>query len=453
MSLPSDRLGLTAMQTVRPPRALRALAVVLFVLFVGVPPSLFVIPWRQNVSASGRVSALDPLDRIQVIRAPVTGRLVKLNVQEGVYVEQGQVLAEMADLDVQRAERLADQVEFSREKVEAEEGLIEILDLQAEITQSAREQAIEIARRQLESARNRVDGAEQELAGARADLVQKEADFERKRILNDKGVVSGLDFQRAQADFQQAEAAVRKAEAQVQTALNDQAAAKARVDNVANAEQAKIEEIKSKREKARAELNLARKDLVDARTALERQKTQTIVAPRSGYIQRVAAATSAELISQGSELLELVPDTAELAVELWVRGVDAPLITPGREVRLQFEGTPAVQFVGWPSVAVGTYGGVVAFVDAHGNQDGMFRVLVSPDPADQPWPDRPQIRQGTRANGWLLLDSVSLGYEIWRNLNAFPPSVRSKPDPSAGTPAPTAKETSGFAPAGGGGKP
>ena len=97
-------------------------------------------------------------------------------------------------------------------------------------------------------------------------------------------------------------------------------------------------------------------------------------------------------------------------------------------MRLQFEGWPAVQFAGWPSVAVGTFGGVVKVVDAQGRADGRFRVLVVPDPSAAPWPEKPYLRQGGRANGWLLLDTVRLGYEFWRQLNAFPPSVEQKPD-------------------------
>ena len=59
---------------------------------------------------------------------------------------------------------------------------------------------------------------------------------------------------------------------------------------------------------------------------------------------------------------------------LLIEYVDAPLIEPGRKVRLQFEGWPAVQFVGWPSVAVGTFGGKVNRVfptdDGKGNNKG-----------------------------------------------------------------------------------
>jgi len=160
-----------------------------------------------------------------------------------------------------------------------------------------------------------------------------------------------------------------------------------------------------------------------ATTKLERQKTQLVAAPRKGYVRRVYAGATADFLDQGTPLIELVPQTERLAVELWVRGLDAPLITPGRKVRVQFEGWPAVQFAGWPSVAVGTFGGVVQFVDAQGDERGRFRVMVLPDPEDAPWPDEIYLRQGARANGWLLLETVSLGYEIWRNLNAFPPSV------------------------------
>ncbi|MCA9698896.1 MAG: transporter, partial [Myxococcales bacterium] len=104
-------------------------------------------------------------------------------------------------------------------------------------------------------------------------------------------------------------------------------------------------------------------------------------------------------------------------------GKDGPLVTAGRKVRLQFQGWPAVQFVGWPSAAVGTFGGEVVFVDASADEYGRFRVVVLPDPEDEPWPDSQWLRQGVRTNGWVLLDQVSLGFELWRQFNGFPPAV------------------------------
>jgi hypothetical protein len=109
-----------------------------------------------------------------------------------------------------------------------------------------------------------------------------------------------------------------------------------------------------------------------------------------------------------------------------VSGNDMPLIQEGDKVRLQFEGWPAVQFVGWPSVAVGTFGGKVSRIFPSDDGKGNFLVLVTPDnhfAREDGWPDSRYLRQGVRANGWVLLNEVRLGYELWRQLNGFPPVV------------------------------
>ena len=129
-------------------------------------------------------------------------------------------------------------------------------------------------------------------------------------------------------------------------------------------------------------------------------------------------------------MLVLVPDTDVKAVELWVSGVDAVLITPGRHARLQFEGWPAMQFEGWSELAVGTFGGTVAFVDATDDGKAKFRVLIVPDQADQPWPSERFLRQGVRVQGWVLLNRVTVGYELWRKLNAFPPELTKDTSPT-----------------------
>ena len=62
---------------------------------------------------------------------------------------------------------------------------------------------------------------------------------------------------------------------------------------------------------------------------------------------------------------------------------------------------------------------------------GKFRLLVTPNPSD-PWPTGMYLRQGVRVNGWVMLDQVRLGFELWRQFNAFPPTVTpGEPQPSA----------------------
>jgi hypothetical protein len=109
-----------------------------------------------------------------------------------------------------------------------------------------------------------------------------------------------------------------------------------------------------------------------------------------------------------------------MAVELYINGLDVALVSPGRKVRLQFEGWPVVQFSGWPSVAVGTFGGIVKIVEPNVSPNGRFRILVTQDP-NEAWPDRHFLRFGAKAKGWVLLNTVPLGYELWRQLNNFPP--------------------------------
>ena len=82
-----------------------------------------------------------------------------------------------------------------------------------------------------------------------------------------------------------------------------------------------------------------------------------------------------------------------------------------------------MQFAGWPSVAVGTFGGVVAFVDSASDSKGDFRVIVRPDPDFPEWPQPVFLRQGTRTKAWILLERVTMGYELWRRFNGFPPRI------------------------------
>jgi multidrug efflux pump subunit AcrA (membrane-fusion protein) len=175
--------------------------------------------------------------------------------------------------------------------------------------------------------------------------------------------------------------------------------------------------------------------LAEMETKLSRQKSQNVVADQDGVLVRIYAPQGGVIVSAGEPLALLVPDTEDRAVELKIQGNDLPLVQQGRAVRLQFEGWPAVQFTGWPSVAVGTFGGVVRYVDHADDGTGYYRVLIFPDPDGDKWPEGHYLRQGVRTLGWILLDEVSFGWELWRRLNGFPMTVSepaietSKPTP------------------------
>lgn len=155
---------------------------------------------------------------------------------------------------------------------------------------------------------------------------------------------------------------------------------------------------------------------------ISRQSVQTVNAPRDGVILRVNAGDAATFVNTGDVVATFVPDNIERAVELYIDGRDVALVQPGDRVRLEFEGWPAVQFSGWPSKAIGMFGGKVTAVDASAHSSGLFRILVIEDTSDpNPWPDQAYVRFGSKVRGWVLLSEVTVGYEIWRQLNNFPP--------------------------------
>jgi len=204
--------------------------------------------------------------------------------------------------------------------------------------------------------------------------------------------------------------------------------------------QIKVSDYRAKVAKAQAELNK-----IDIN--LRRQSFQTIPAPRAGRIMRVKGDDSSAIIKQGDILATFVPEESYRVVELYVDGQDVSLIHPGRMVRLQFEGWPAIQFSGWPSVARGMFDGRVKSVDVAASSNGLYRLIVEPAPDKAAWPKEPSVRLGASVRGWVIMDTVKVWFELWRQLNDFPlqytpaPAEAGKPD--AGLPGSTpASQTS-----------
>ncbi|MCK8455279.1 efflux RND transporter periplasmic adaptor subunit [Sphingomonas faeni] len=177
--------------------------------------------------------------------------------------------------------------------------------------------------------------------------------------------------------------------------------------------QIKVADAGAKLAEARAKLN--RIDI-----QLNRQSVQMVRAPREGRVQQLNAATGGAMVSPGTVLAVIAPERVERAVELFIDGRDVPLLRTGRPVRLEFEGWPAIQFSGWPSVAQGMFDGRVRTIDPNAAVDGLFRILVEPQPGKPAWPAREFARPGGKVRGWVQGETVLVGYELWRQLNDFP---------------------------------
>ncbi|GJM24543.1 MAG: hypothetical protein DHS20C16_09580 [Phycisphaerae bacterium] len=412
-----------ALAMVRSSRWTIRIALVLAAAFVLGPFFVLLAPWQQNIRGLGRVVAFAPLERQQEIEAPINGRIVRWWVQEGSKVEAGDPLVEISDIDPNLMTRIEQEKNALVGKLAAYEQKVQSYEAQVGNLEATLELAVAAATFRLETNKQDVRAAREALSAAESARVAAQAQFERKQNLIADGIVSQRQFEVAKRDYEQSQAGFNRANAALESSIADLEASRQDLAKVTTDQQSKIDSANASLGDARGQAEDAKGSLARIEVQLSRQRSQSVSAPRRGTVFRVVANEGGEIVKAGDPLLTLVPDTLDRAVELWVDGNDAPLIGLGAKVRVQFEGWPAVQFVGWPSVAVGTFGGKVALIDSTDDGNGKFRLMVVPDESDQDWPDARYLRQGVRTKGWVLLNRVSLGYEVWRQLNGFPPVI------------------------------
>lgn len=432
--LPDDALRMLdhhadfpAMQRAQSPTIFRRLARITGVLLALYILVIVSVPWQQFVRGSGRVIAWDPLERPLVLEAPLSGRIDVSFVQDGQTVQAGDPLFVMSDNDPNLRANLDAQRTAAEVKLEAANGKLELARTELRQKEAALPEAIA-------SADEKVLAAEVKARTAEINFVRIEGLYR-----NDVGqLVSQREYELAVLERDETGAALRQARADRRKVELD-----GRADIAAK---------QSAIEVARGDSASAAQSLASIRSSLASAGSLEVRAPRDGVVQRVLA-SQGSFLSAGDPIATLVPATEERRVELWMDGNDIPLVRErivdeegrvvqeGSRVRLQFEGWPAVQFIGWPSVARGTFGGEVVMIDPTDDGTGRFRVMIAPRPdvvndgaEVVEWPGGRWLRQGAQANGWVLLNQVPLWYEIWRQLNGFPPTLQEGPGSTTAAP-------------------
>ena len=422
-TLTQEGLDLPILHSVHRARSGRILAFTMAALLASLPLALVFVPWQQNVAGSGRVVALDPTRRELVIPAPISGRLSKLLVQEGERVVKDQVLAVMEDQDPDYFLQLEEQLRLAREKVEQARDTLESYQEKVNSLRLEKEAEKQKAFAELQVAVEEISEAEETARAKEAEIVgflRPEARRQQELFL--QGNTSDKKKQDAETKLAAKERELDAALAKIEQAVNKEKSKAAALDSIDAKFAGAIAESEAKVLESRQKLAESKQLLARKESDVRRQSTQEIKAPMDGTVLAIAIGNSQGFISRESPLMDFVPDTDTLVVEMILRGVDAPLVEPGRKARLIFEGWPAVQSPGWPSTAVGSFGGKVRLVDAQARPDGTVRALIEADPGESPWPDQPFLRQGVRTTGWIQLETVRAGYELWRQLNAFPPT-------------------------------
>ncbi len=422
---------LPALKLIQSSRAAQRLANVLLVLLGLSIIAMIFVPWQQSAQGTGKVVAYVPQERQQTVMAPVKGIVVRVadGLVEGMRVERGDFILEVEPAAANLVEQLKGQIQDLRTKLATANAKGEVYEQNIRDFEAARDAAVQAADELVASAKAKWDAKKRLIPGYEAKELQARLNYERQKALFERGVKPEKEVEKLKKDWDVAVSDLEAAHLDVMAAEQEWRAKQSeRIEKLRTA-QTKVDYARAMQQDAIGLAATTEKEIRDYQIKLSELDRLVINAPRDGTIFRMPVYERGQMLKEGTQLFTIVPESTERAVELWISGNDTPLVQKGDHVRLQFEGWPAVQFAGWPSVAVGTFGGKVVAIDPTDDGTGKFRVLVKQD-GDQPWPSDQYLRQGVRANGWVMLNQVTLGYEIWRQLNGFPP-VKAQKEPGS----------------------
>ncbi len=431
-NLGSDQLY--TLKTLKTPSAGKVLAKWLMGLGALFILSLF-LPWQQNIRGKGEVTAFSPKNRPQAIESAIAGRISTWHIVEGQYINAGDTILTLSEIK----DKYFDPALLSRleEQVEAKERSILSYQAKADALKKQVSALNEVASVKLKQAKNKYTQTKLKVASDSIDFEAEkvrfsnmENQFKRNKVLYEAGNIALTKFQEIESKFQEAKMKVVSAE-------NKWLETKTELINVAVNITGTEADYQDKISKAESDLNATLSQIYEAKASLSKLRNEyanmqirnnqyQIVAPQSGYLVKAIKAGIGETIKEGEAVATIMPANPDMAVELYVQAMDVAFLSVGREARIEFDGWPALQFSGWPSVSVGTFGGVVKVIDRVNSKAGQFRVLIVPGKNDEDWPE--QIRLGSGAKGWIMLDDVPIWYEIWRQLNGFPPSLYDAPE-------------------------
>jgi multidrug resistance efflux pump len=427
---------LSALKVLQTPRSGKLLARWLIGVFLLLVVGMF-LPWQQNIRGQGSVTALDPEDRPQTVQTAIAGRIEEWFIQEGQRVSAGDTLLRLSEIkekyfDPNLLERLGEQLAAKESTIASKEQKAAALRDQIQALQEGLQLKMEQARNKLEQAQLKLKSDSADLVAERANYEIARQQLERQQSLYEKGLKSRTELESRSLKFQESTAKLMAQENKFLATQSELLNVRIDLNTIGADFQEKIS-------KARSDLNATLSEVFESQGQLSklrneyanmriRSQNYFVTAPQAGYIIQAQKAGIGETLKEGEAVVTIMPVSPEVAAALYIRPMDVPLLSVGRKVRLEFEGWPALQFSGWPSVAVGTFGGVVRVIDyvESPQQQGRYRVLIVPDPEEEPWPD--QLRMGSGVYGWVMLDEVPVWYEIWRQLNGFPPSLKEAPE-------------------------
>ena len=386
------------------------------------------LPWTQNIRSQGYVTALNPYEKPQDIQSLISGKITKWYVQEGQEMKAGDTIALISEskeeyLDPDIILNTQQQREAKLNSADSYEGKMTNLKQQIRALEINYESKVEQNKIKFKQLQLKIEADSLDLLAAYTKEENAVNQLDRMQTMFDKGIKSLTDLETKRLS-------AREAKAKVTSLTNKLAQNRNEIYNLRQ-ERTNIDaDYQEKRAKTEGELRSTESYIFSLRgdaeklestvnKLTERSKAYVITSPIDGILTQTLKNGIGEFVKAQESIATIIPLRFKVAAELYIMPRDVPLIKKGKKVRLLFDGWPAVVFSGWPQNSFGTFGGKVFAIDNFISENGKYRVLVVEDPDDDPWP--PEVRVGSGANGLLLLNEVRVGYEIWRQLNGFPP--------------------------------
>ena len=386
------------------------------------------LPWTQNIKVQGNVSTLYQEQRPQQLNSPIPGKIIKWYVKNGDYVKKGDTLLQLSEVKEDYLDPLL--VKRTEQQVDAKKGLqkyyeakVGTTNSQLQALNSARDLKLSQLKVKISQLNNKLAGEEAELEAAKNELRMTSDQYERQKKMYDEGLVSLTQFQQRSVSYQNALAKKTATE-------NKLAQTRQEIVNVSIEQNATIQDYNEKLSKTEGDrfqsmgqIEASDGDIAKLENQVAnyraRQGLYFVIASQDGQVVQINKAGIGEILKDGESIATIVPDKVDYAVEIYIKPVDLPLVKEGQRVMCIFDGFPAIVFSGWPNSSYGTFAGKVIAVENNISANGMFKALVIQDKNEKQWP--PKIKMGTGVQGIAILNDVPIWYELWRNINGFPP--------------------------------
>jgi multidrug resistance efflux pump len=398
------------------------------------------LPWTQTIKSRGNVTAFAQEKRPQTIQTIIGGRIEKWYVKEGDFVKKGDTLVFLSEtkseyMDPQLIQRTESQIKSKESSASSYMNKVSSLDQQIDALIDNRLIKLQQARNKVNQVKFKVtsDSMNYKANSKQLDIAIKQ--YKRFEELTKQGLKSQTELENRRLKVQEMEAKVVALENSLLSSRNELINARTELDAIDADYRDKIAKSESDKASALSSLYDVEASVTKMQNEVANYSIRSgyyyITAPQDGFISKALQSGVGETIKEGTAILSIVPTLSDYAVEMYVRPIDLPLLHVGNKVRIQFDGWPAIVFSGWPNVSHGTYGGIVAAIDNFISENGQYRVLVQPDPEDYRWPKA--LRMGVGVFSMVLLNDVPIWYELWRNINGFPPNYYTQPKESNST--------------------